>query len=77
MARPKTLHAHLEAFAKRNERALNLKLAKIARDHLHIATLETRNRDALDFHDVSVAALRDALEAAYQLGRDSWGKKDS
>ena len=26
----------------------------IAREHLNIPTLETRNSDSLDFHDVSV-----------------------
>jgi hypothetical protein len=42
----------------------------IAREHLGIETLETRNLDSLDFHDVSVAGVRDALRAAYQAGLD-------
>lgn len=41
---------------------------KIAQDHLDVETLETRNRDALDFHDVSVASLRHVLELAYHHG---------
>lgn len=41
----------------------------IAREHLHIETLKTQDRDKLDFHDVSVWAVRAALEAAYQAGR--------
>ena len=51
--------------------ATETKLAEIARTHLGVETLETRNRDALDFHDLSVAALRDALLAAYQAGANS------
>jgi hypothetical protein len=43
-------------------------LARIALDHLFIETLETRNRDRLDFHDVSVWAVQSALVAAYQAG---------
>ena len=34
----------------------------------NIETLETRNSDGLDFHDVAVWAIRDALEAAYAAG---------
>lgn len=41
----------------------------IVREHLGIETLEVRNRDSLDFHDVSVAGVRRALEAAYAAGR--------
>jgi hypothetical protein len=33
--------------------------------------LETRGSDSLDFHDVAVWQLRDALTAAYQAGRAS------
>jgi hypothetical protein len=40
----------------------------IAREHLRIATLETRRSDALDFHDVSVWGVRNALAAAYEAG---------
>jgi hypothetical protein len=41
----------------------------IARRQFHIETLETRNRDRLDFHDVAVWALRTALEEAFEAGR--------
>jgi len=34
-----------------------------------IETLETRNRDRLDFHDVAVWAIRNALEEAFEAGR--------
>jgi uncharacterized membrane protein len=40
----------------------------IARNILEIETLAARNRDALDFHEVSVWGLKDALLAAYELG---------
>lgn len=41
----------------------------IAYEHLGIETLETRGRDALDFHEVGVASLKDALKAAYRAGQ--------
>lgn len=40
----------------------------IAREELHIGTLQVRNRDRLDFHDVHVAALQKALLRAYNTG---------
>lgn len=40
----------------------------IARVHLGIETLDSRGRDALDFHDVSVWQIKAALEAAYLAG---------
>ena len=43
-------------------------LAQIALDHLFIETLQTRNSDRLDFHEVSVWAVQSALMAAYQAG---------
>ena len=48
---------------------LHDKLTKIANDSLLIETLETRNRDHLDFHEVSVLGLLDALNKAYELGK--------
>ncbi len=44
---------------------------QIARKHLRIETLETRKRDCLDFHDVAVWCVKDALEEAYEAGRKS------
>lgn len=41
---------------------------EIAKEHLNTETLETRNSDSLDFHDVSVWGITAALEAAYQAG---------
>ena len=44
-------------------------IERIAREVLNVATLETRGRDQLDFHDLSVWQLRQALEHAYEAGR--------
>ena len=46
-------------------------LQTIATDHLFIETLETRNSDRLDFHDVSVWAVKAALQAAFEAGYQS------
>lgn len=43
-------------------------LIDIAKKHLNIETLETRNSDSLDFHDVAVWCLKDALQEAYEAG---------
>jgi hypothetical protein len=43
-------------------------LTNIAKTHLNITTLATRRSDRLDFHDVSVWAVRAALKAAYDAG---------
>lgn len=47
---------------------------KIAQQYLGIETLETRNRDGLDFHDVAVWKVREALEAAYAAGQAASSK---
>ena len=44
-------------------------LLEIAAKHYHIETLETRNSDGLDFHDVAVWSIRAALEAAFAAGQ--------
>ncbi len=43
-------------------------LTQIAQSKLGIETLETRKSDSLDFHDVAVWCLRDALDAAFNAG---------
>jgi hypothetical protein len=45
--------------------------ADIAKKYLYIDTLETRNSDSLDFHDVSVWAVKEALQAAFNAGQMS------
>jgi hypothetical protein len=47
--------------------------AAIARKHLRIMTLQARHRGELDFHVVSVWAVRAALEAAYRAGIEATG----
>ena len=56
---------HIQAAMEANELAL---LETIARRHLGFETLETRMSDSLDFHDVSVWCIRNALTAAYEAG---------
>jgi hypothetical protein len=48
--------------------AIDQLLTDIARQHLGISTLKTRRSDSLDFHNVAVWAVTDALVAAYQAG---------
>lgn len=40
----------------------------IAKEILHIETLETRNSDRLDFPDMAVWSVKEALLAAYLAG---------
>ena len=49
----------------------NATIEKIAHEILDLETLETRNMDSLDFHDLAVWEIRKALEAAYNAGRDT------
>ncbi|MFN3913891.1 MAG: DUF6900 domain-containing protein [Aquabacterium sp.] len=49
-------------------------LTQIAQSKLGIETLETRRSDSLDFHDVAVWGLREALEAAFNAGLEQ-GRK--
>ncbi len=48
---------------------INLALTEIAQRHFQIETLETRKSDSLDFHDVSVWSIKDALIEAFELGK--------
>ena len=45
-------------------------VATIAARVLGIVTRDVRNSDSLDFHDIGVVDLREALEAAYDAGRE-------
>ena len=47
---------------------IELLFESIALDHLLIETLQTRHRDSLDFHDVSVWGVKSALQAAFDAG---------
>lgn len=50
---------------------VEFELEQIAKTELHIDTLKSRKCDALDFHDVGVMCLREALHKAYLLGKQS------
>jgi len=41
---------------------------RIAKEHLHLETLDTRRSDSLDFSDQAVWCIKAALEAAYDAG---------
>ena len=49
-------------------------ILEIATRHFFVETLETRNSDQLDFHDVAVWAIRAALEDAYEASRIAGAK---
>ena len=55
-----------------NAKQINRKATKhaeaIARNVLGLETIETRNSDSLDFHDLAIGSIRDALIAAYKAG---------
>ena len=54
--------------AKAQPAAPEALILDIATRHFFIETLETRNSDWLDFHDVAVWAMRAALTEAYAAG---------
>lgn len=58
------------------EKALATVQEKV-RNRLGFETLETRNRDSLDFHDVSVSAIRDIIKMAFEAGQKVTVKKTS
>lgn len=43
-------------------------IEQIAKDILGLETLEDRRSDRLDFHELGVGQLREALQAAYRAG---------
>jgi len=49
---------------------VNATIEKIAREILDLETLETRNIDSLDFHDLAVWEIRKALKAAFTAGQN-------
>lgn len=46
-------------------------LDQIAKTILSLETLTTRNSDSLDFHELAVWQIKEALESAYKAGRES------
>lgn len=53
---------------KASQQNIDQLLTEIAKKHLSLETLETRNSDSLDFHDVAVWSLKDVLQEAYEAG---------
>lgn len=56
------------ASAKRKATTALAAANEAVRKRLGLETLATRGRDALDFHDISVASLRDAIAIAFEIG---------
>lgn len=44
-------------------------IERIGRDYLHLRTLVRRGDDHLDFHELPIWEIRDALRAAYAAGQ--------
>jgi len=51
--------------------AIEANLLAIAQDVLGVVTLESRHSDRLDFYELGVGQIKDALQAAYEAGRAS------
>jgi sulfate adenylyltransferase subunit 1 (EFTu-like GTPase family) len=54
---------------KRTQAYKDATVNEIAQRILDIDTLQTRNNDSLDFHEVAVWTIKEALEAAFEAGR--------
>lgn len=52
-------------------------IKQIALSTLDLETLETQNSDSLDFHDIAIWRIKDALEAAYAAGERAHTRKNS
>ena len=51
-------------------KGMNETIDRIAQEILNLHTLDTRHSDALDFHDLAVWRIKEALEAFYAAGRN-------
>lgn len=58
-----------KTFPRRTPMDKDTLFTDIAQKHLGIETLVLRNRDSLDFHDVSVSGVKAALDAAFEAGK--------
>lgn len=58
---------------KKSSRAYEI-IEKIAKDHLGLETIETRNQDSLDFKNLSVWQIAEALEEAFDAGYKMCGQ---
>ena len=71
-ADPEQRNRFLDAAAKCDrEVEIDKLLAGIAKRELRVPTLEARNSDSLDFHEVAVWSVQRALRLAYRAGRDA------
>ncbi len=50
-------------------------MTSIAREVLDIPTLDTRRSDSLDFHDIAVWRVKEALERAFEAGQRDTGPR--
>jgi hypothetical protein len=64
----KTEHECEESLTAPAMTTIDQLLTGIARQHLGMATLDTRSSDRLDFHDVAVWQVQAALKAAFAAG---------
>jgi hypothetical protein len=62
-ARNKISEKDLPELFARNE------ISEKVRQRLGLETLATRNRDSLDFHDISVSAIKDVINMVFEAGR--------
>ena len=60
-----------------NLNAIDKLIQQIALEHLFVETLESRNMDSLDFHDVSVRGIKSALQAAFDAGKQAASKSNA
>ena len=67
----------LNNFFIKNFMTIKTELEKIAKEYFLVETLATRNMDSLDFHEISVWAIKGALEEAYKLGQQNKYFKDT
>jgi hypothetical protein len=57
--------------------AIAQELEQIAKKYLLVETLETRNSDDMDFYNVAVWNIKEALLEAYERGIDNAHKNDA
>jgi hypothetical protein len=62
-------HCHAGIARCEHEVVVDAELASIARRTLNIQTLATRKMDSLDFHEVAVWQVLEALRLAHRMGR--------
>lgn len=70
LAEAKALRAQQEKAVTADD-VMDQRLTLIAQEECAFETLETRHRDSLDFRDVAVWCLRNALVAAYRAGAEA------